>query len=74
MKKNYKVKIDFIDTRLDRWFRKNVCEVPQALIERNIRKGNIKINNKKEKSSYKFKRNDKVTLYNFTFLPKKQSK
>ena len=42
------VKNDFINSRLDRWFKKTVCAVPQALIEKNIRKGKIKINNKKE--------------------------
>ena len=46
MKKIYKVEFDFIDTRLDRWFRKNVCDVPQSLIEKNIRKGNIKVDTK----------------------------
>ena len=47
--------------RLDRWFKKNISNAPQSLIEKNIRKGNIKINNKKEKSSYKLKKNDKVS-------------
>ena len=47
MKKIHSVKIDFINTRLDRWFRKNICEVPQSLIEKNLRKGNIKVNDKK---------------------------
>ena len=37
-----------INSRLDRWFKKNICNVPQSLIEKSIRKGNIKINNKKE--------------------------
>ena len=32
------VKDDFVNSRLDRWFRQNVCEVPQSLIEKNIRK------------------------------------
>ena len=46
MKKSFLVTNDFINSRLDRWFRKNVCDVPQSLIEKNIRKGNIKINYK----------------------------
>ena len=48
MKKIFSVTNDFVNSRLDRWFRKNVCEVPQSLIEKNIRKGNIKVNNKKK--------------------------
>ena len=67
MKKIYSVNNDYINSRLDRWFRKNVYDVPQSLIEKNIRKGNIRINNKKKKSSYKLQKNDKITLYNISF-------
>ena len=48
MEKIFSVKNDFINARLDRWFRRNVCEVPQSLIEKSIRKGKIKVNNKKK--------------------------
>ena len=44
MKKNYTIKIDYIESRLDRWLRKNISEVPQSLIEKNLRKGKIKVN------------------------------
>ena len=64
MKKIFLVKNDFINLRLDRWFRKQVCDVPQSLIEKNIRKGNIKINHKKKKSSYKLKKEDQIIVYN----------
>jgi len=74
MKNRYLIKDDFISMRLDRWIKKNISDIPQSLIEKNIRKGNIKINNKKEKSSYKFKKNDKVDLYNFNFSTKKHKK
>ena len=49
MKKIFSVNIDSVGSRLDRWFRRNVCETPQSLIEKNIRKGNIKVNKKKKK-------------------------
>ena len=74
MKKIYPVNIDFIDTRLDRWFRTNICEVPQSLIEKNIRKGNIKINNKKVKCSYRLRKNDQIALYNIIFSSQKKNK
>jgi len=64
MKKIYQVPEDFYNSRLDRWFRKNICEAPQSLIEKNIRKGYIKVNNKKIKSSYKLKEKDQIILYN----------
>ena len=74
MKKTFLVKEDYINTRLDRWFRRNICEVPQSLIEKNIRKGNIKVNNKKEKSSYKLKNKDEIIIYNINFTINKHKK
>ena len=71
MKKEYLIKNDFANTRLDRWYRKNVFDIPQSLIEKNIRKGNIKVNSKKRKSSYKLQQNDKVTIYKYDFIPNK---
>jgi len=65
MRKIFLVTNDFVNSRLDRWFRKNVCDVPQSLIEKNIRKGYIKVNHKREKSSYKLKIDDKIYLNNF---------
>ena len=67
MEKIFSVKNDFVNARLDRWIRRNVCEVPQSLIEKSIRKGNIKVNNKKKKSSYKLQKNDQIFVYNFKF-------
>ena len=59
---------------MDRWFRKNVCDVPQSLIEKNIRKGNIKINYKREKSSYKLNKGDQIIVYNINFTANKHKK
>jgi len=74
MKKSFFVKNDFINSRLDKWIRKNVCEIPQSLIEKNIRKGNVKINNKKRKSSYHLQKDDQIDLHNFNFSEKKSKK
>ena len=71
MKKIYTVSEDFVNSRLDRWFRKNICQVPQSLIEKSIRKGKIKVNNKKNKSSYKLKNNDQIEISNLNFSPNK---
>ena len=49
MEKIFSVKNDFVNARLDKWFKRNVCEVPQSLLEKIIRKGKIKVNNKKKK-------------------------
>ena len=74
MEKIFSVKNDFVNTRLDRWFRRNVCEVPQSLIEKNIRKGKIKVNNKKKRSSYKLQKDDKILVFNLSFTAKKNQK
>ena len=71
MKNSFYIDDDFANSRLDRWIKRQICRIPQSLIEKSIRKGNIKINNKKQKSSYKLKKGDKVELYNFNFFNKK---
>jgi len=70
MQKNHLVTSDYIGARIDRWFKKNISDVPQGLFEKSLRKGNIKVNSKKVKSSYKLQKNDTINLYNITFLNK----
>ena len=67
MNKSFLISDDSINSRLDSWLRRNICEIPQSLIEKNLRKGKIKVNNKKKRSSYKLQKNDKIDLYNFNF-------
>jgi len=74
MKKTYPVSDDFINTRFDRWFKKKVSNIPQSYIEKNLRKGKIKVNNKKIKSSYKLKKEDIVDIYDLIFTPSKNVK
>ena len=74
MKKFISITDEGVNTRLDRWFKRNISKVPQSLIEKNIRKGNIKVNFVKERSSYKLKKNDKILLTNIDFSPSKHKK
>jgi 23S rRNA pseudouridine955/2504/2580 synthase len=60
--------------RLDRWIRNNIGKIPQGLIEKSLRNGKIKLNNKKVKSNYKVKTNDIINLYNFEFKIKDYKK
>ena len=53
--------------RVDRWLRNKIGKIPQGLIEKTLRLGKIKINEKKVKSSSKIKTNDKVEIFNFNF-------
>ncbi len=67
MKKTFNVVSTYNDMRIDRWIRNNLGNVPQGLIEKNLRNGKIKLNNKKIKSSHKVKTNDQVDLFNFEY-------
>ena len=53
--------------RIDRFLRNQFGQIPQGLIEKNLRNGKIKLNQKKIKSSKKIQLNDKIELYNFKF-------
>ena len=68
MKKTFTVEYTFNEMRIDRWVRNNLGKVPQSLIEKNLRNGKIKLNNKKIKSSHKVKTNDRVDLLSFEFI------
>ena len=74
MKKRFSVDENFVKTRLDRWFKQNVCSVPQSLIEKNIRKGNIKVNSVKKKGSYKLQLGDEIFVSNITLKPNEHKK
>ena len=63
MLKKFIVSKDYQNSRFDRWFRQNVSNVPQSLIEKLIRKKKIKINKKRAKTSYRVQLNDVVELY-----------
>ena len=67
MKKIYNVDATCNNMRIDRWVRNNIGNIPQGLIEKNLRKGKIKLNKKKIKSSKKIKTNDQIDLFNFDF-------
>lgn len=63
MLKSFIVDNKSIDMRLDRWIKNKIGKIPQGLIEKDLRKGYIKLNNKKVKGSIKLKLNDKVFFF-----------
>ena len=65
MDKIFLVKKDFVNSRIDRWIKRNIRKVPQSLIEKSLRNKNVTINKVKVKSSYKLKIDDKIYLNNF---------
>ena len=56
--------------RIDRLLRNHLGKIPQGLIEKNLRIGNIKLNKKKVKSFIKVKQGDKIDLFNFNYEKK----
>ena len=70
MKKTFNVDPTCNDMRIDRWIRNNLGNIPQSLIEKNLRNGKIKLNSKKIKSSHKVKTEDQIDLFNFDFKEK----
>ena len=66
MERIYSVNKDFINSRIDKWIKRNVSPIPQSLIEKNLRNKKITVNTLKVKSSYKLKIDDKIQFNNFS--------
>ena len=63
MPKLFTVNNDYHDSRFDKWFKKNVIDVPHSLIEKIIRQNKVKVNNKKTKSSYRVQKGDIIKVF-----------
>ena len=72
MKKLINVEKSYNDMRIDRFIRNHLGNIPQGLIEKNLRSGKIKLNHKKVKSSKKVKTGDKIYIFNLNFEEKIQ--
>ncbi len=70
MKKLINVEKSYNDMRIDRFIRNHLGNIPQGLIEKNLRSGKIKLNYKKIKSSQKVKTGDKINIFNLNFEEK----
>ncbi len=68
MPKSYTVVDDYHGSRLDRWFKQNVINLPHSLIEKIIRQNKIKVNKKKTKSSYRVQSGDLIEIYDISKL------
>ena len=75
MPKTFTVEDDFNDSRLDKWFKLKIINLPHSLIEKIIRKNKIKVNKKKTKSSYRLQTGDLVEIYDISkFKPTDKKK
>jgi len=66
MPKTFTVDEDYNDSRLDKWFKNKVINLPHSLIEKIIRQNKIKINKKKTKSSYRLQTGDFIEIYDIS--------
>ena len=60
--KEFVVENDFINTRLDKAISQKSENYSRVAIQRMIEEGNILVNGKKSKASYKLQLNDKITI------------
>ena len=66
MPKSFIVDDDYHETRLDKWFKQKVINIPHSLIEKIIRQNKIKVNKKKVKSSYRVQIKDLIEIYDIS--------
>ena len=84
MPKSYTVGDDYNDSRLDKWFKNKIIDLPHSLFEKILRQNKIKVNKKKTKSSYRLQTGDVIEIYDISkfkpvdkkekikYLPKKK--
>ena len=63
MPKSYTVDDDYNDSRLDKWFRRKIINIPHSLLEKILRQNKVKVNKKKTKSSYRLQTGDLIEIY-----------
>ena len=84
MPKLYTVEDDYHDSRLDKWFKNEIINLPHSLLEKILRQNKVKVNKKKTKSSYRLQTGDLIEIYDISkfkpldkkekikYLPKKK--
>ena len=84
MPRSYTVEDDYNDSRLDKWIKNKIINIPHSLLEKILRQNKIKVNKKKTKSSYRLQTGDLIEIYDISkfkpvdkkekikYLPKKK--
>ena len=68
MPKSYTVDDDYNDSRLDKWFKNKILNLPHSLLEKILRQNKVKVNKKKTKSSYRLQKGDLIEIYDISKL------
>ncbi len=66
MPDKFTVNKDYNNSRFDRWFKEEILNLPNSLIQKLLRKNKIKVNNKKIKSSFRLTEGDNVSVFNLS--------
>ena len=53
-------------SRFDKWFKQEIINIPNSLIQKLLRKNKIKVNKKKIKTSYRLSEGDEVSVFNLS--------
>ncbi len=72
MPQNYTVERDYHNSRFDKWFKANIINLPQSLLEKLIRQNKVKINKKRSKASYRVQVGDIISVYDISKFKKKE--
>ncbi len=68
MTKSFIVEDDYNDSRLDKWFKNKIINLPHSLLEKILRQNKVKVNKKKTKSSYRLQAGDLIEIYDISKL------
>ena len=53
-------------SRFDKWFKQEIINLPNSLIEKLLRKKKIKVNNKKINCSFRLTTGDNISIFNIS--------
>ena len=68
MRKSFIVEDDYNNSRLDKWFKNKIINLPHSLLEKILRQNKVKVNKKKTKSSYRLQAGDLIEIYDISKL------
>ena len=68
MPKSYTIDDEYHDSRLDKWFKNKIINLPHSLFEKILRQNKVKVNKKKAKSSYRLQTGDLIEIYDISKL------
>ena len=66
MPEKFVINKSYNKSRFDKWFKEEVINLPNSLIQKLLRKNKIKVNNKRIKSSFRLSEGDNVSIFNLS--------